>query len=286
MERSASDMHWSDPNVVWAVNRCLRTYPEPGWSIGPEWSGQLKDLDLWLILGGRGWMRCDGEEFELRRGVALVARAGSSYEAWQDLDDRLCVDAIHFDLLDQQGRRLPGDALPPRVLSVADLGMAEAVSRRLRERRYFHPEGQSASDDRVSGALLRGLLLDLDHHTLASGNDDASDEMAEHRTAVQRALSLIHEKPGHQLTVADLAEDAGYSPDHFSRIFRSLTGRSPQAAMIHARLDRARHLLRSTPMSISQIAEALEYSDAFFFSRQFKKFVGESPTQYRQKPRS
>lgn len=277
-------MHWSDSNVRWEVNQCLRTYPEPGWSIGPEWSRQLKDLDLFLILGGRGWMRCDGEEFELRRGVAVVARSGSRYEAEQDLDDRLCVDAMHFDLLDSESRRLPGDALPPRVMSVPDLGLAEAVSRRLRERHYARPSGQAGNDDPVAAALLRGLLLDLEHHTIYETANASSSEMHVHRAVVQRALVMIHEKPGHQLRVAELAEDTGYSPDHFSRIFRSITGDTPQAAMIKARLDRARHLLRATRMSVAQIAEALGYSDAFFFSRQFKKFVGESPTQYRQKP--
>lgn len=275
-------MHWSDTGVVWKMNRCSRSYPEPGWSIGREWSRQLVDLDLWLVLRGRGWMQYDAQRIELRRGVAIVARPGSTFEAEQDLDDRLCVDAIHFDLLDSRGERLPTFALPPRVMSVPDLVLAEAVSRRLRERPYLRPRTHLATDDPVARALLRGLLLDLEDHTLDETPTGASSETHLHRVMVQHALTMIHESFREPLRVADLAQAMGYSADHFGRIFRSITGQTPQAAMIQARLDRARHLLKATPMSIAQIAESLGYSDVFFFSRQFKKFVGASPSQFRR----
>ncbi|MEM1109195.1 MAG: AraC family transcriptional regulator [Planctomycetota bacterium] len=264
------------------LGQCFRSHPEPGWSIGEEWSARLKDLDLWLVLDGRGWMRCDGEEIELRPGVALVARPGREYEAWQDPAERLCVDAIHFDLLDEDGRTLSGDSLPPRVLRLPDLGLAESVSRRLRERFYARASDEAWAEDEVAALLLKGFLLDLEQYTRQTQNDDGADPTAQHRRVVERAYLRIYERPAEQPTVAELAAESGYSPDHFARIFRSITGRSPQTALIYARLDRARYLLRSTPMTISQVAAALNYTDVFFFSRQFKRFTGQTPSGYRR----
>lgn len=282
MERDANILHWSDHRVGCRMGRAFRSYPEPGWSIGAEWSDHLDDLDLWLVLDGRGRMRYDADEFELRPGIALVARPGCRYEAEQDPDNPLCVDAIHFDLLDEHGRTLPEVALPPRVLRVPDLGLAEAVSRRIRERYYARASEEAWTHDEVAAALLRGLLLDLEQHTQQAQDEGDADPTSHHRRVVERALLRIHERPAEQPTVAELAAEAGYSPDHFGRLFRTITGRSPQTALIHARLDRARYLLRSTPMTVSQVAEALNYTDVFFFSRQFKKFTGRSPSRYRR----
>jgi len=79
-----------------------------------------------------------------------------------------------------------------------------------------------------------------------------------------------------------MASQAGYSPDHFSRLFKRILGISPQAHAIRVRIDRARQLLIESSLTISQIADALGYDDVFFFSRQFKARTGQTPGQYRQ----
>jgi AraC family transcriptional regulator, arabinose operon regulatory protein len=82
--------------------------------------------------------------------------------------------------------------------------------------------------------------------------------------------------------VRELARETGYSPDHFSRVFKQVTGQTPQALKVQARLERARQLLTESSLSISMIANALGYEDVFFFSRQFKEKTGRTPTAYRK----
>ena len=48
------------------------------------------------------------------------------------------------------------------------------------------------------------------------------------------------------------------------------------------KMQRACYLLDSTQQSVKQLAAALGYDDAYYFSRLFKKVIGLSPAQYRQ----
>ncbi|MEO1236446.1 MAG: AraC family transcriptional regulator, partial [Planctomycetota bacterium] len=260
----------------------MRSRCEPGWSVGERWSAGLRDLDLWVVLEGRGWMRAGDERFELVPGVAVLARPGLMYEATQNPDQRLCVDAVHFDLCATGGQRLPATSLPPLRLDVPDITAAEAVTRRIRDRRHARPDTAAWTRDAPAIGLLRGLLLDLADAT--ADHDRAVSGLAlHHRRVINHAQARLRDRPADPPSIAELAAEAGYSPDHFARVFRRVTGRSPQAAAIAARLDRARHLLRVTPMTASQIADALGYSDLFFFSRQFKRFHGVSPTEFRRR---
>jgi YesN/AraC family two-component response regulator len=53
--------------------------------------------------------------------------------------------------------------------------------------------------------------------------------------------------------------------------------------LARARVERACQLLAESTMNVSQIAETMGYSDIYFFSKQFKQFVGESPLRYRNR---
>lgn len=78
-----------------------------------------------------------------------------------------------------------------------------------------------------------------------------------------------------------MARTVGVSPAHFSRLFRAHTGKPPNRFYIETRLEVAQTMLEFSRMNISQIAERLGYPDAFAFSHQFKKYVGISPSEWR-----
>jgi transcriptional regulator GlxA family with amidase domain len=54
--------------------------------------------------------------------------------------------------------------------------------------------------------------------------------------------------------------------------------------MIRRRIQRAATLLSESSLTISQIADAMGYRDVYFFSRQFKQKMGQSPRTYRSGP--
>ena len=68
---------------------------------------------------------------------------------------------------------------------------------------------------------------------------------------------------------------------HFIHLFREYTGFSPHAYVTRLRLDKAKDLMVSTTMNISEIAFAVGYANPLYFSRLFKRHTGLSPSRFR-----
>jgi len=82
-------------------------------------------------------------------------------------------------------------------------------------------------------------------------------------------------------SVAESAETADLSVDHFSTLFRSSTGYGPTDYFQRRRVHRACQLLLNPRPSVTEIAADLGYSDAPHFCRMFKRYKGLTPSEYR-----
>ena len=68
---------------------------------------------------------------------------------------------------------------------------------------------------------------------------------------------------------------------HYSDLFRRQTGYPPKDHFLRLKIQRACQLLDTTELRVVEVAEALGWSDAFYFSRCFRKIIGISPRAYR-----
>jgi AraC family transcriptional regulator len=73
---------------------------------------------------------------------------------------------------------------------------------------------------------------------------------------------------------AALASMANYSPCHFLRIFNLVYGETPHEYLVSQRLQRARHLLRSSDLAITEVASASGFENRSAFSRLFRQRFG------------
>ena len=102
---------------------------------------------------------------------------------------------------------------------------------------------------------------------------------------LERARARIERDYASGLTVEALARLAGCSTFHFIRAFRRAYGVTPARLLRRRRLERARELLTSTPMPVTEICETVGYASLGTFSREFRRETGESPTAYRRRTR-
>ena len=98
-------------------------------------------------------------------------------------------------------------------------------------------------------------------------------------------LAYIDSYYAETLTIPTLARFAGLSRFHFIRAFRDLTGRTPHQYVRDRRLERARELLVTTPMPVTDICDAVGFHSLGSFSSVFRRVTGETPAQYRAKRR-
>jgi AraC-like DNA-binding protein len=98
-----------------------------------------------------------------------------------------------------------------------------------------------------------------------------------------RVRDLIDRAYAEQLDVAALARSASVSPAYFSRSFTSAFGETPHQYLMSRRMERAMALLRAGDLSVTEVCFAVGFSSLGSFSTQFRRFVGDSPSAYRQR---
>jgi AraC-like DNA-binding protein len=107
--------------------------------------------------------------------------------------------------------------------------------------------------------------------------------LAMHTQAIERTIQTMRTHLQEVQTLEDLASIAMLSPSHFHRIFCRLTGIPPGAFLAALRFQAARHLLLTTPLSVTDICFEVGYTGLGSFTSRFTHLVGLSPRLLRQR---
>ena len=95
-------------------------------------------------------------------------------------------------------------------------------------------------------------------------------------------MNYINGNLSENLTLGDIAAYAGFSRNYFSTLFTDLNGLSPWDYITIRRIELSKNLLRSSSLSVTEIADRCGYRNLSNFNRQFKRSVGCSPTEFRK----
>ncbi|GAA1490456.1 helix-turn-helix transcriptional regulator [Brachybacterium sacelli] len=98
--------------------------------------------------------------------------------------------------------------------------------------------------------------------------------------ALTSALDLARRSPA-ELSVTDLADHAGYSPFHFSRLFARQVGIGPGQYLTALRIDMAKRLLLTDADAVIDVATAVGFDSLSSFTRRFRATVGVPPGRLR-----
>lgn len=126
--------------------------------------------------------------------------------------------------------------------------------------------------------LLYSMLTCL---LYGSTSRDAGEKEA---PVLKAALQFMEANLSRQITLQDIAGEVNVSLYHFARLFKKAYGYSPYEYVLLARINRAKHLLRTTDEPIKVIAQRVGYVNASTFSSVFTAKVGLSPTAFRSYP--
>ncbi|MCC2658701.1 MAG: AraC family transcriptional regulator [Panacagrimonas sp.] len=100
---------------------------------------------------------------------------------------------------------------------------------------------------------------------------------------LSRALEALHSKPGHDWSVASLADIANMSRTAFAKHFGDVLGTGPIEYLTQWRMMEAKRLLTEPRMSVAAIADRLGYQTEAAFRRAFKRVTGVGPGQVRRR---
>jgi len=99
---------------------------------------------------------------------------------------------------------------------------------------------------------------------------------------IRRLTDFILAHLTQNLSLEMLAQQVGFSPYHFARLFRRTTGESPHQFVLRQRLEAAKHLLKETDLPLTQVALSAGFPNQSHFTQAFKHRIGCTPRIYRQ----
>ena len=99
---------------------------------------------------------------------------------------------------------------------------------------------------------------------------------------IYAVLKFVEENYTHDITGADIAEFVGLSQDYLSRQFKAAMAMTPVEYVRKFRVAKSIDLLKTTDMSIANIADACGFGDISLYSRVFKQIIGVSPAAFRK----
>lgn len=158
------------------------------------------------------------------------------------------------------------DGFSGRV-SPAAIGAARALRRELLSP---HPDVTT----------IEALVLDLREAALRPEPRAGKGWLTPRRAAT--IDTMIEERLGERLTVADLADALGLSPGFLIRAHRAATGRGLHERLIDRRVARARTLLSDTERTLADIAFACGFSSHAHMTEMFRRRLGASPEAIRR----
>lgn len=127
----------------------------------------------------------------------------------------------------------------------------------------------------------RMLMLQTEDARVALENTRNSTYLY-HREAIERVIQTMRTQLHEPLSLEDMADIACLSPFYFNRVFHQVIGIPPGEFLATLRLETAKHLLLTTPLSITDICFEVGYVGLGSFTTRFTQLVGVPPRQLRQ----
>lgn len=123
-------------------------------------------------------------------------------------------------------------------------------------------------------ALLLRILAEL------AENHHQSNLAASSYETILPGILYLEKNPDQSKSIDELAKLCHVSSTCFRKLFKCYSGVSPVDFRIHKRLEHAKQLLANEFLTVGEVSRQLGYDDVAYFSRLFKKKVGQSPSEY------
>ena len=270
---SGSDLYFSTPSeyarrMLFYMSTCGYYYTNYDYRIERE---DYHNYMLFYICDGRLSLRSGSQTMVASAGQVGFLNCHEPHEyhtigntefVWLHLDGSNTADFY------QQAVQMHGGF-------VFDTPYAEQIKNGIYEIVFAFRNEQTLSEVRLSQKLYTLLTAMVDTASQEAGQTEEND-------TVSKAMHFIQEQYMNPISLLDVATHVNMSQFHFSRLFKKDCGYSPHEYLILTRLNRAKHLLKTTELPVKVIAQKVGYQNVSSFTNAFTDRVGISPTLFRK----
>ncbi|WP_417684135.1 helix-turn-helix domain-containing protein [Roseibium sp.] len=256
----------------------IRTRSAPlGWALEPHSHVHL--FQVLMVTAGGGRLVGDQGESKLRPGMVALNPAGAMHGWTFSPDTEGYVVSFTHDYLGGHGADC-SDAEKTALRTVSNLVFQPDSDESRRLAMYLAEMAVEFDNGRRRREVFRPLLALVLVHLFARKPDGAELDRTPGFSLFQ-FRSLVEENFRGERSPEFYAEQMGLTTQRLNRFCRLFTERTAAQTIRDRVMLEARRLLAFSDLSISQISYDLGYEDPAYFSRVFRKEVGESPQEFR-----
>lgn len=245
-----------------------------GASLGPR---DTVGYEFVRILKGEVLWHYNGEVYPLKPGSWLLSQPNGRETFHWDQKGQTIHDHIHFTFT-----QLPSDLPIPSTWPVTMHLPQENVLQSL----FEHIVQLHQSDHPQQEMLLKNTVQHMLYTWAHQAMEFAPQKLDSFPRPVQRVVDQTQKRWNQAqfkpLSLTEMVKVSCVSRSSFLRLFQQTFQCTPGQFFEAQRLTFAQVLLRQTNRSTEQIAEYLDYSSAFHFSKNFKKLFDQAPSYYRK----
>jgi AraC family transcriptional regulator, arabinose operon regulatory protein len=224
-----------------------------------------------LCVAGKGWVDTAGSRFDVGKSTAVVLPGGTgeAHAYGASSEDPWTIWWCHVlgsdtaELVEESGVR-PDRPIIPLVAVDRLTAMLDEIISALEQ---DQSPARLVATAGMAWKLLATLAVDR--------------RLPEQGTPLQQAMNFLEERVDGSIRLPDLAAVVGVSSSQLSKLFREATGGGVLAHHTALKMARARLLLDTTELTVAQVGREIGLYDQFYFSRQFRRMHGVSPSAYR-----
>ncbi len=227
-------------------------------------------------LEGSGWVEIEGERLKVQTGQFIIIKAGTPHIYGATKNDPWTINWLHFT---------GENAMLLSEIYNSPIEVNDTYNSTSKERSRLFDEifrnlemGYSIENLQFCSISLWYLLGSLRY--MAQYREIDNPITAD---VVQSSIRYMKENIAEKLTLEMIADYVAYSPSHFSTLFTKKTGLTPLNYFNSLKVQQACQYLDFTPLKIKEIAGKLGFYDQYYFSKVFHKYMGYTPTEYRDR---
>ena len=236
----------------------------------------LSSYLFFIVTNGSGIVKYNDSTYEVHTGDCVFINCMNAYEHTSSADLWTLkwvhfygsnMDAIYEKYKERGGKVVFTVPSPKEIENLID---------------EIHVIADSSSylRDMEIHEKLSSLLL---HIMKESWDEEEAEASSEKRKDIRDIREYLDQNFDKDIKLDDLADKYNISKYYLSHIFKEQYGTSINNYVISLRITRAKHFLRFTDMTTTEVANRLGYDDANYFIRLFKKIENITPGQYRKK---
>lgn len=229
-----------------------------------------ENIELLYIVKGTGTLFSDGRRYAFREGDTVAVNSLELH--FTEADSELS----YYVLIPDRGFLLV-NSIDTSRLSLSHVIKSDDAAKHFLRIAELYASGEAYREAKLKSELVSLMLLLADSF---ASNEKAVPE-SKSLARMKIIISYINSHLEEHISADDVARAAALSKYHFLREFKKLTGTTLVSFINNLRCEKARSLLSSGELSVSEVFSSCGFDNASYFTRVFRENAGMTPSEYR-----